>query len=133
MIRRARQTDTQEIYEILNSTMELRDFDEGEEYPISWVENAIGSKENIVLIYEINDELAGFLIGLLVKDIKESIRNNTYVKPKFRNKGTATKLIKEYERILKEKGFEFIISFVNIENKKMQNINDKLNYAKGNK
>ena len=113
MIRTAKESDAEEIYKILNETKELRDFDDGEEYPISWVKNAINSKENIFLVYEINNELAGFLIGLLVKEIKESIKNNTYVKPQFRGQGIATKLTKEYERILAKRGFEFIISFVN--------------------
>lgn len=131
MIRRAELSDAEEIHQILNSTAELRDYDEGEEYPKYWVKNLIKSDENILLVYEIDGVLAGFLIGQLIKDINEAIENNIYVKPQFRNKKIASKLLKELNAFGKKIRSKFYMGLVLTGNNKMQNLFEKMNYKRG--
>lgn len=133
IIRKGKITDLEKVHYFLNNIKEIRDFEEGEEYPISWVKNLLTSKkDNIVLIAE-NErgELIGFLISLLLCGVKEAVLNNLYIEENYRKKGIATMLLNKYEDELKKRKFIFSMSLVKTNNMKMQSFNEKNGYKKG--
>ncbi len=133
-IRNGQTSDLEELYFLLNNGKENRDFDEGEEYPKKWIKNLIlHKKENMVIIAYEDKELVGFLIAHLLKGIRDSILNNIYVKPKYRKKGIASLLLKNYESNAKKRGMKFSAAMSQTENKKIRNFNEKHNYKRGHK
>ena|SRR3989344_1556454 len=116
-IRRANKADSKEIHFILNNTMELRDYEGREEYPSRWV-NAIikDKKNNLILVNNDKNEMRGFLIAHLLNSIKDAILNHLFVKEKYRNKGVAKELMKEYESYLIKNKFYFNLLFANKNN-----------------
>ena len=116
-IRRANKADSKEIHFILNNTMELRDYGGIEEYPSRWV-NAIikDKKNNLILVNNNKNEMRGFLIAHLLNSIKDAILNHLFVKEKYRNKGVAKELMKEYESYLIKNKFYFNLLFANKNN-----------------
>jgi len=134
MIRLANLSDVVEIYEAVNNTPEERDFADGEEYPMCWVKDVIENKdENIVLVYEEDKKLVGFLIAHILASCKDAIMNNLYVKPEYRGKGIATKITKEYETIVRSLGIDFSMSLVHVDNDDMQKLSEKVGYSQGEK
>lgn len=132
MIRRGELSDLRILMKFLNETPELQADKEGETYSEDWVKACITDKErDLVLIAEKEEETAGFLIAELWTKKKQSFLSDIYVKEEFRRKGIASKLEKEYEKIIKEMGIKTIITLTLTDNSKMHHFFNKNNYKKG--
>jgi len=131
-IRKGKISDARKILNLLNSASELHASKTNSDYDLSFVKAILKDKKSsIVLVCEENKKIAGFMIGLLWPKIQEAFTLDTFVKLKFRKRGIATKLTKNYEQILRKKGYKWITSLVLIDNIKMQKLKSKLNYEKG--
>ncbi len=115
--------DSKEILESLNNSKELQTTYGEVDYDINWVKSVIVNKKLcLCLVAKEKNEIAGTLISYLFPIAKESFTIDLIVKKKFRGKGIAIKLNKEYEKTLKKRGFNEIFSFVLTDNKKCKNL-----------
>ena len=115
--------DSREILKLLNSSKELQTTYRKVDYDINWVKSVIVNKKLcLCLVAKEKNEIAGTLISYLFPIAKESFTIDLIVKKKFRGKGIAIKLNKEYEKTLKKRGFNEIFSFVLTDNKKCKNL-----------
>ena len=126
--------DSREILKLLNNSKELQTTYGKLDYDLNWVKSVIVNKKLcLYLVAKEKNEIAGALISYLFPAAKESFTIDLIVKKKFRGKGIAIKLNKEYEKTLKKRGFNEVYIFVLTHNKKMQKLKTKLNYKKGKK
>ena len=96
--------DSREILKLLNSSKELQTTYRKVDYDINLVKSVIVNKKLcLCLVAKEKNEIAGTLISYLFPIAKESFTIDLIVKKKFRGKGIAIKLNKEYEKNLKEK------------------------------
>jgi len=131
-IRRATKKDAKELYQILNHTKELAGGANEETYPMSIITGAIKNKKtDLVLIAEIEKEIAGFHISEVNKHKKLSFTNDIFVKSKFRKMGIAKSLQKEYEKFCKKLGIKNLQIQTQTTNKKMQKVLSKFKFKKG--
>ena len=130
-IRNGTNSDIPELYEVLNNTLELRGYSEGEAYSHNWLKEVItDNKRNIVLVAQKNKILLGFLIAHVLAG-RDILLNDLYVKPDYRKVGIASMLMKKLENISKRIKSTLTIALTSLKNKKMQNLFEKYNYKKG--
>jgi ribosomal protein S18 acetylase RimI-like enzyme len=133
-IRKGRLKNTKELLILLNGTPELQGVGEKDSYSSEFVRGTIKSKSrNLVLIAEDKGEIVGLLMAELWKNKKFSFLLDIFVKEEYRNKGTASMLEEEYERICKKLKINEIDSLVLLDNQKMQKWCSKNDYKQGNK
>jgi len=133
-IREGKISDWEELLVLLNSSPELQSTPEGETYNKGFVKATLKDKKrNVVLIVESEKKIVGFLTAEIWKDKKYSFLTDILIKKRYRKKGIASKLFKEYEKICKKDNLQTIIGLVLVNNKKMQRLVEKSNYKKGNK
>lgn len=133
-IRKGRKSDFQKLWKILTKAPELQSDPKGETYDKYWLNDVLNStRDNLVLIVEDKDKFVGFAIVHYLKGVKQSIINDIFVIEEYRKKGVASKLIEECEKDAKKQGFEYVTGLVRTNNKKMQKLQEKLGYKKGNK
>lgn len=131
-IRIATTKDAALLYHILNHTSELRGIKHGEEYPMYWVKGAIRDKRNfMVFIMENKSKMSGFLIALITPSVKQGTVVDIYVDPTQRDKGIASALIAHFEQIATKKGLDWLIGFIEKNNKASQHLFKKFKYEKG--
>jgi ribosomal protein S18 acetylase RimI-like enzyme len=132
-IRKGKISDLKELFRILISTKELQggNFEIGD-YDKVWVKSVLTkTKENFVLIAEEEKEMVGFIIAHILISVSQVIINDVYVNPAHRNKGIASSLIKEAEKIARKNKIKYFTGFVQTSNKKMQKLKQKLNFGRG--
>ena len=128
IIRRVTKKDIKYLYKLLNRTDEILG-DKDDLYSIQTITDYINRKHDVFLVYTINKKIVGTIYAQFYTEyIYEAIG---VVDPKYRKKGIATKLLKRIEEIAKNKGINFIEGFVEVSNKKMQKLYEKLGYIKG--
>jgi ribosomal protein S18 acetylase RimI-like enzyme len=133
-IRKGRPKDTKELLALLNGTPELQGVGEKDSYSPEFVSGTIKSKSrNLVLIAEDQGKIVGLLMAELWKNKKFSFLLDIFVKEEYRNKGTASMLEEEYEKICKKLKIDEINTLVLLDNQKMQKWCSKQNYQQGNK
>ena len=133
-IRKGKISDARKIFNFLGSAPELHASKSNQDYDLKFVKSILNDKQSsIVIIAEEDKEIVGFIIGLLWPKIREAFTLDLFIRPEFRQRGIATKLNNEYERMLKEKDYNWITSFVLTNNFKMQKLKSKLNYKRGKK
>jgi ribosomal protein S18 acetylase RimI-like enzyme len=133
-IRKGKLNDLEELHFILNNTKELHgEKNNPEQYPRRWIKIVLKDKTTSVLIAEEKNKLAGFFIAEFDKKTKSSYLVDIFVKPEYRKKEFASKLLKEYEKLCREKGIDELTTLVLTDNKKMQSFMKKYNYRQGNK
>lgn len=64
------------------------------------------SKNNLILMLELKKNIIGFISGNFNSANKSSYISDIFIEKEFRKKGYATKLLKEFIRIAKEKGIK---------------------------
>ena len=132
-IRKAKTSDFQLLWKVLNETPELQSDSDGDTYDKMWLKEVLSSsKENLVLIGEENKKFIGFAIVHYLRSVKQSLINDLFVVKEYRKKGIASMIMRECEKDAQEKGFRYITGFVRTTNKKMQKLKEKLGYKKGN-
>jgi len=132
-IRKGKLKDLEELYKILNETPELYGGNyEGEVYRKKEVKSILTNrKTDLVLIAEEDKKIVGFLIAEMSKKKESSYLADIYVKPYYRKKGVASKLLEEYENICKKMNIEEIIGLTLKTNEKMHSFMEKNKYKRG--
>ncbi len=122
-----------DVHYLLNHIKEIRDFEEGEEYPEEWVKRLLQSKKDTIVLIVENEEkkIVGFLISLLLCGVGEAVLNNLWVEETYRGSGIATTLLEKYELELKKRKFTFSMALAKIDNIPVQRFNEKQGYTKG--
>lgn len=75
-----------------------------------YFKNVIKDEQNILLGYEENEKIVGYIYFKFIKDEDGSgyLIDGLYIEEEYRNKGIAKSLIEEGLKIIKEKGIDFI-------------------------
>jgi len=121
-IRKGNISDFDSLFRFLNETPELQAGEEGNTYTKEWVNAVLTDTErDLVLIAEENNKIIGFLMAELWPKKGYSFFSDIFVVPEFRRKGVATKLLGEYEKIVRHQKMNRIMSWVLTNNKKMHN------------
>jgi ribosomal protein S18 acetylase RimI-like enzyme len=128
-IRLARKEDANKIRNMLNEEKKniLAGFDS--EYDEEDIKDYIENKLNKVLIYEINNEIVGFLIAQFWKYYV--YLHLIVIDKKYRGKGIGKELLKNLEELAKKNKKISIELFVEKDNKIMKNIIKKIDYKEG--
>ena len=79
----------------------------------------------------LEQNIAGFTLAELSKSGGWSLREYTYVRPEFRGKGIASKLVQLHETYCRFKRIYEIESYVSVNNIPMQNLLEHLKYPRG--
>ena len=131
-IRKGKLIDLHQIYELLNETPELLGGTEGFSYDKTWIKSALTDKEReFFLIAEENNMIVGILSAELWKDKRYSFLIDIVVKPKWRKKGIASALLREYEKYCVKIKIKRFNGLVLVTNKRMQNFLEKRNFKRG--
>jgi len=91
------------------------------------------NKDNVILVYEIDKKIVGFIYGYIdstnkVKTDVESYIEYLYVDTEYRDRGIGTNLINEFIKLVKEKGTKYIKIENMIANKKTQKLYNNLGF-----
>lgn len=129
-IRKAKISDSQEIYDLLNFNYELKDSNEKEDYPLQWIKKAINSKE-ILFLTAMDKDINGILIAYILKTVGEAYLNTLYVRPEYRKKGVGKRLLEEYEKFIKKNKISYSELFVNSKNVPAKKFWESQKYEKG--
>lgn len=83
--------------------------DNGYPYSLKWFTKIIKDKNSITLVYEDNGEICGFCFGKINSKATPTLKtiadiDDIFVDDKYRKKGIATLLYKEFEQIAKQSG-----------------------------
>lgn len=133
-IRRAKSSEWNKFYKILNKTPELQVNVKEETYSKNWVKKVITDKKhNLFLVIEENNQIVGFLIAYYLLSVKHLFLIDLYIRPNYRRKGIASSLISECEKIAKKLGLKYSFGNVLVNNKKMQVLMEKFEYNQGGK
>jgi len=127
IIRKGKLEDLKELMEILIDTIKSK----GETYSKQWVRACLIGNKDLVLVAEENGDISGLLIAELWPEKNYSYLENLYVRPEFRRKRVAYKLMKEYENICKKGRMDMISCLTLTDNLAMQKFLKKFNYEFG--
>jgi ribosomal protein S18 acetylase RimI-like enzyme len=131
--RKANVRDFDFLWTVLSNTPELQSDSSGNTYDKEGLRRVIKNrKENLVLIVKDKGRLIGFLIVHYLKSVKQSIVNDLFIHKDYRRRGIAKNLMKMCEQDARKKNFKYITGLVRTNNKKMQNLKQKLGFKKGN-
>ena len=88
-------------------------------------------KKGVILFYNLDNKIAGYLIGNFIENAyqKMSYIDDIFVLGEYRNKGIATLLIKEFEKITKSKHYPKIRLGVNTKNLSAIELYNKLGFT----
>lgn len=91
---------------------------------------ALSSKNHLILVVEENKELIGYIHGMYYTNpySKWGYIEDVFVLREFRRKGIASRLIKEFIRILKKRRYNKIRLSVNIDNTRAIKVYKKLGF-----
>ena len=129
----SKKTDFDFLWKVLTTTPELQSNSDGNTYDKKWLKEVLNTpKDNLVLIADENGEFIGFGIVHYLKSVKQLLVNDLYIVKDYRKRGMASKFMKEFEKDARKKKFRYLTGFVRTNNKKMQNLKEKLGYKKGN-
>ncbi|MCX6710427.1 MAG: GNAT family N-acetyltransferase [Candidatus Woesearchaeota archaeon] len=133
-IRKGKISDFKELMAVLNSTPQLQDYkDERCYYSEEWVKDSIrDGLHNLVLVADDSGKIGGFLLAEFWKNKSFAEMVALYVKPEYRQRGIATLLVNEFEKVCMERKVTSISALVLVTNKRMQNFMKKKEYKKGN-
>ncbi len=90
----------------------------------------LSSRRHLILVIETNKELIGYIYGTFFNTSysKGGYIEDIFVLKNFRKKGLAIKLINEFIKILKNKGYKKIHLSVNVKNKGAIELYKKLGF-----
>jgi ribosomal protein S18 acetylase RimI-like enzyme len=133
-LRRAKLDDAKSMHKLLNNTEELRASNDESLYSMNFVIDCIEDTErNVVIVAEIDGELAGFLIAELWKRKKYSYIIDLLVLPKYQGMRVASRILQAYEKYCKILGLSKIVAVVLEDNLKMKRLCGKIRLIKGKK
>ena len=124
--------DIDEVYLLGSREEEFGVIEEGERF---WkrkvLENWVTSDENIAIVANSGNELAGFLLATYHPITRKGTIENTYVKLQYRNLSTASMMYMEAERRLIEKNADFVCAFVESSNDKSKRFLERCGFDSG--
>lgn len=86
----------------------------------------LSNNDEVFSAYAQNGDLVGFVVWVVIPEIRSVILNLTYVSPKYRGKGLAKQLLTEFETYIKENprltSITTISSYINNDNVAMLNL-----------
>ena len=133
-IRKGQLKDFKELIRVLNNTPQLQDYKDGRCYSEEWVKASIRDQpHNLVLVADDNGKIGGFLLAEFWKNKSFAEMVDLYVKQEYRQRGIATLLVNEFEKVCMERKVTSISALVLVTNKRMQNFMKKKEYKKGNR
>ena len=97
--------------------------------------NYVGGELDISVVAELDEEIVGFLLGRVTKSTYEV--GNSYlleligVDPRFRRKGVGKSLVKDFEKICREKGASTIRVLVNWQDWWLLSFLSSLEFSRG--
>jgi len=83
-------------------------------WPKKVIESCINSKNEIIIISEVEEQIIGFLIVNYNPTFSKAVFENVFVIEEFRNKGIAKKMLDLATKKLKENNCKYICSLVDI-------------------
>jgi ribosomal protein S18 acetylase RimI-like enzyme len=99
-------------------------------FPKSFIKYLIVQHNSIILKAQIRNEIVGFVAGLLQDDYSIGRIYTLDVKPEFRRRSIASKLIKTLENEFKKRGAAFSTLEVEVNNTAALNLYQKFGYEK---
>lgn len=131
-IRNGRISDSKELTKMLNSIPEFQGYENEDFYSLKRVGAMISNKKrNFIILAKENKKIAGFLTAEIYPGENFSFLCELFVKPEFRRKGLALRLIKEYEKYCKKMRYMDVMAFVKPRNTAMIRLCRKTGFKEG--
>lgn len=131
-IRKAKVSDVDKLIEIGSQPEEFEVDDEGNSFwdkepLINWIK----SKNDVILIAELNQEIVGFVMFALHVPTGKVTWENAWINPKLRGKNIVGELYKAAEKELKNKGAKYICGMTKPTSKASIRMQEKLGFEQG--
>lgn len=124
--------DIDEVYSLGSGEEEFGVVEEGKRF---WkrkvLEDWVASDENIAIVADNEEQLAGFLLATYHPITRKGTIENTYVKTQYRNLSIASMMYMEAERRLREKKADFVCAFVEANNVKSRKFVERCGFDAG--
>lgn len=132
-IEKVTKDDVKEIHDLAMKTPELWDSDEPGYLSTDELTSLIESPDDVFIKATVDGEFAGYMITTYHKYLRGAYFMDISIKEEYRKQGIANLFFTETEKILKEKGCNWVWALVFEKNVRMQQIMEKKGFFKGRK